>query len=193
MRTLVLLLLLVLPAQATTYSFPTNHSISVYVSGDIPDQTGVQYFLSPSPFAVLPDAGDCPANTSCTIGLSGGALVSNSIPVNGNMFFNVSLTAFGGVLGCYTNSACRTLYVPGGFALDDSSRLLTISSQIFFDNHGFLYSIPDTFITFDLPDGLTLGEPPLAFALEAAETPLPAAWPLFASGLALLLWRRRRQ
>ena len=84
---------------------------------------------------------------------------------------------------------CFNDYFPGYFPLDEPSRSLTITSHISLFN-SFPDPLSPLFVSIDLPDGLTLGFVP------PVENPLPAALPLFATGLGalgLLGWRRKRK
>ena len=85
---------------------------------------------------------------------------------------------------------------PGGITIEDETTerhwhllfnemLTKASRRCPSPQNSYQIPTPDVFITFDLPDGLTL-----------AQSPLPPALPLFATGLGalgLLGWRRKRK
>ena len=177
---LLSLLVLAGRADAATYNFPLGQTISLTVLGDITSLTTVRYDLSFHSVIF----GTCPENGSCFSLIGGEVTITNSLSAGSHILAKLVSQTFNGVT-CSLGVQCDTEYFPGSFTVSDTVRDLTINSDGFLVVNTYQIPTPDVFITFDLPDGLTL-----------AQSPLPPALPLFATGLGalgLLGWRRKRK
>ena len=167
-------------ANATTVNLPLNNAI--YITGDIPNPTSITLVLTHIPPDPIFWAGLVFLQQSDH---AGGPLVLPTGCIVGEPICGL----FAGFLDCFENS-CGMEMLPGSFSVrnlgeavsinvSDSSRYLEIHWTNF-DDPPF---IPNLQLTADLPDGFGI-------------TPLPAALPLFASGLGalgFLGWRKRRK
>ena len=133
-------------------------------------------------------------------------LTVNSYTLSGDAVITDSLTFAGtGVTGCVAsgNQACAegtvqglTLQITENLSLSDLTNLFLQAnlSPAAGDNLGSGIAMVDPNVTLILPAGVTYTSQSSVFLTEA--TPLPAALPLFATGLGglgLLGWRRKRK
>ena len=198
MKTKILLLsflALSSPAQAITYNLPLppiGSTTTFSIVGDLPNLLTVQFNL---PVINFPNPATCPTDSTCLFGFGGQVYISDALPTFGLLARFLQGT-FNGTTCAPMGFQCFNTYFPGFFEIDNANRNLTISHSLSLLNT-YPGSMPDPFfISFDLPDGLTLSEAPAFAALDLNETPLPAALPLFATGLGalgLLVWRRKRK
>jgi hypothetical protein len=190
-------------SKATTFNLPLNGLVGII--GDIPEPISVTFEVTANTILPIPP----PPYVGFVTGFP--AWEFGIQLFQANQFGGFSLpqacagTSCGTLLefaGCGASLGCGfdplpvgTLIVRNGFPVSilvsDSTRLFgLITSE--FNNIPF-----DLQITADVPDGLRVGIIDARFdASEATATPLPAALPLFATGLGalgLLGWRRKRK
>lgn len=176
------------PAQATTYDLPLDGTISINDNGSA-GQTAIE-ILAVESFS-LPVFNQQSPQT--TVGVYQWLANFSVLDQNGTPVSEPSLSPFGTALtgygqNCSTPPYCPrpsgpssetilsgTLFISGDATLDIST--IVFGENIVSDNLELLLT---------LPDGFTI----------PSATPLPAALPLFATGLglvALLSWRKRRR
>jgi len=163
-------------ANATTVNLPLNSSI--YITGDIPNPTSITLVLTHIPPDPISWVGVVSLQQSDH---AGGPLVSPTGCIVGESICGL----FANFVDC--SDGCGELLPPGYFKVSNLGEAVSINvsdSSRYLEIHWTNLRDPPPILqlTADLPDGLGI-------------TPLPAALPLFATGLGalgLLGWRRRR-